>query len=136
MEKEVLGDIPFMINTANLIKSLHIDEEDAVRFKQLVNEAQAVGKPKGIYKLSYVESKYENFVILDGIEFTSRVLRVNLENTHRIFAFVATCGTELESWSHSFNDVIERYWADTIKEMVLCSFQCLSSMAKGKSSLS
>ncbi|MGD2148279.1 MAG: vitamin B12 dependent-methionine synthase activation domain-containing protein, partial [Anaerolineae bacterium] len=48
-----------------------------------------------------------------------RVLRVNLDPVHRIFPYVATCGTELDEWSGSIDDMLESYWADAIMEMAL-----------------
>jgi hypothetical protein len=69
--------------------------------------------------MAYVEARGDDHVKVDGHTLTSRVLRVNLEKAHRVFAYVATCGVELEEWSRSIGDVLRRYWADTIKEMAL-----------------
>ena len=57
--------------------------------------------------------------MIDGVILTSRVLKVNLEKAHRVFPFVATSGIELEEWSKSFNDLLEKYWVDGIKEFAL-----------------
>ena len=58
---------------------------------------------------------------MDGVKLTSRVLRVNMEHVHRVFAFVATCGTELDVWARAIDDMLFQYWGDAIKEMALRS---------------
>jgi hypothetical protein len=57
--------------------------------------------------------------VIDGIRFSSRVLRVNLDQAHRVFAYLATCGVELQDWANLLSDPLEQYWANAIQEMVL-----------------
>jgi hypothetical protein len=71
--------------------------------------------------MAFIESKGDDYVHIDGAKLTSRVLRVNLEPAHRVFLYIATCGTELEDWSNSLDDVLQRFWADEIKLMALRS---------------
>lgn len=120
MEAITLSKIPFQINIDSLVQSLHLKEKNDVNeLKHLAYEAQAVGKPKVLYKVAFVEFKGDDYVVVDGIKLTSRVLRVNLEQPHRVFPFVTTCGMELEEWANRIGDFLKRYWAETIKEMVL-----------------
>jgi hypothetical protein len=117
----ILDKIPFELDLEHLLRTLHAqtDGEDAAKIRELAARAQAVGRPKALYGEAFVESRGDNFVVVDGVKLASRVLTVNLQNAHRLFAYVATCGTELEQWSNSLSDPLERYWADTIKEMAL-----------------
>ncbi len=87
----------------------------------LVRDAQSLGRPKALHKIAFIESRGEDYVVIDNVRFTSRVLRVNLDPAHRVFAYMATCGVELEDWAHSIGDVLHRYWADTIRELALQS---------------
>jgi hypothetical protein len=91
--------------------------EDQLR--GLVDQAQVLGRPKALYGVAYVDSKEDDLVVIEGVTFTSRVLRVNLEQAHRVFAYVVTCGTELEEWSQSIDDMLQNYWADAIKHSAL-----------------
>ena len=50
--------------------------------------------PIGLMDLALDMYETEDSVVVDGITFKSRVLRVNLEQTHRVFPYLATCGTE------------------------------------------
>jgi len=117
----VLDNIPFHIDLDSLMIRLRLSEGSsyARELRRLATDAQAVAKPKAVYKTAFIESKGEDHVVVDGITLTSRVLRVNLEQAYRVFPFVATCGTELDEWSSTINDTLHTYWADTIKEMAL-----------------
>ena len=89
--------------------------------ERLAAEAEGIARPKALYGLAFIESRGEDYVVVDGVVLTSRVLRVNLDNGHRVFAYLATCGMELEDWATSISDVLHHYWAETIKEMALRS---------------
>ena len=123
MDSVTLDRIPFQIDLDQLLKRLHTKEhrQYVEEVKRLASDAQAVGRPKALYKVAFVESRGDDYVVLDGVMFTSRVLRVNLDRAHRVFAYVATCGMELQEWADSIDDVLDRYWAETIKEMALRS---------------
>lgn len=88
-------------------------------FKQLFETALAIGKPKACYRMAYVDAKGDSHVIIDGVRFTSRILRMNLDATHHVFAYVATCGQELEAWASGFDNLLHRFWADALSEAVL-----------------
>jgi hypothetical protein len=72
-----------------------------------------------VYKSAYIEKKGEDSVVADGIELNSHILRVNLDSVHRFFPFVITCGTEIAEWANSFENMFDRYCADTICEIAL-----------------
>lgn len=117
----VLDEIPLQIDLRNLMHKLRIREGSryADELAALVEEAQKIGRPRGLYRVAFIESRGEDWVTVDGVRFTSRVLRVNLEHTHRVFAFVATCGSELAEWSGKIKDMLRRYWSDAICEAAL-----------------
>ncbi|HML45239.1 MAG TPA: vitamin B12 dependent-methionine synthase activation domain-containing protein [Clostridia bacterium] len=58
-------------------------------------------------------------VVIEGVSFHSAVLARNLAKIHRVFAYVATCGREVDDWSHREPDVFISLWLDMIKEMIL-----------------
>jgi hypothetical protein len=127
LEPVILHQIPFQIDTESLKKKLRIKEESPhlTDLMRLVDEAEKIGRPKALYKMAFIDNKGEDFVIVDGIRLKSRVLRVNLELAQRIFPYVVTCGMELEEWSNGIEDVLKRFWADAIKEMVMRSAHTL-----------
>jgi hypothetical protein len=123
MTATVLKDIHFNLDVPALLKKLRIDgrPEYAERCTRLARDAAGHARPKGAYRLAYVDSKAEDAVVVDGVTLSSRILRVNLGDVHRVFPFVVTCGVELETWSQTITDMLERFWADTIMEDALRS---------------
>lgn len=123
MERTVLRDITFTVDTPYLLSALHLtaDGDDAGAICSLVREAEALARPKALYRVAWVDSKADDHVVVDGVRLTSRVLRVNLDNVQRVFAYVATAGMELEEWAESKTDILERYWADGIMLQALRS---------------
>jgi hypothetical protein len=117
----ILDDIPFQLDLDPLMKRLRVRPGSShVRdLQQITSEAETVARPKALYKIAYIESRGDDSVVVDGVSMTSRVLRVNLEQAHRVFAFVATCGTEIADWANGIDDMLRSFWADAISEMAL-----------------
>jgi hypothetical protein len=125
MDITLLNNIAFSIDTASLAKQLRIKpgSQHLHELERLVEQAQSVGRPKAMYGIAYVESRGDDYVIVEGTQLTSRVLRVNLEQAHRVFPYAATCGVELHHWANpwadSMDDLLQRFWADAIQQAVL-----------------
>jgi hypothetical protein len=121
MNLVTITDIPFKVNFETLLKRLHMypDSEDLPQIERMVQEAESVARPKAAYQVSFVEKVDECRVTVDGVQFTSRILRVNLDKVHRVFPYMATCGMELQEWSNQYDDMLLNFWADTIKTMAL-----------------
>ncbi len=121
MQAVVLADVPFEPDVDGLLSGLRMGpgDEDAATVERLAGEASRVARPQGVYRVAYVEGREAHSVTVEGVTLRSRVLRVNLEGVYRVFPYVATCGRELDAWSHGLADALERYWADTIKEAAL-----------------
>jgi hypothetical protein len=117
----IVATIPCEIDREQLLKRMHVkpDSPFIENVDKMIAQALKVGKPKIAYKLSYVDEKGDDFVVVDGIKFTSRVLRVNLEETYRVVPYVLTCGRELEAWANTFTDMFDTFCADAIMEAVL-----------------
>ncbi len=123
MDSIILENLPYQIDLEHLKKTLKIKDGSGMgeKVEDLSRKAQAAGRPKACYRVAYVESKGDDHLVIEGVKFTSRVMRVNLEKAFRVFPYVATCGLELEEWSKSVDGMLEQYWADTIKEMAVHS---------------
>lgn len=121
MTVTTLDDIPFALDLNTLLQTLHIQpaSDDAECLTRMIESAEAIARPKALCHLCAVEHASMDQVALEGVTLTSRILRVNLNSTHRAFVFVATCGAELEEWAASIDGLLERFWADTIQEFAL-----------------
>ena len=121
---EVLDSIPFRLDVEAVLKQLHQNKGNkyiGAIVQELIEIVRPIAKPKAIYKVSYVENKNEASVYIDGVRFTSRVLRVNLDKVERVFPYVATCGRELDEIAVPSDDYMKYYCLDVIKEMTLRS---------------
>ncbi len=124
MDAVVLDNIKAKINIDKLGRKLRIrtDRPALVEsFRKFVRQAFQVARPKALYKAVSLDTKSDDTVVIDGIALRSRVLAVNLTDVHRIFPFVATCGTELADWAMSKEDILERFWANAIMDNTLLS---------------
>jgi hypothetical protein len=121
MTSVVLDEIPFEPDMTLLQEKLRIRPGTSYvgRLERMVSDAVAVARPKALYKVALIDDKGDDYVVLDGVRFDSRVLRVNLEPVHRVFPYVATCGRELHDWAETIDDMLLRFWADTVSELAL-----------------
>ena len=117
----LLDNIPFTPDVAALYQQLQLDPESelAAEVAELTGRTAGVGRPKVLFREAYVQERGEDTVVIDGITFTSRVLRSNLEGVERVFPFVATCGTELDALSAGSDDEFLRFALDCVKEHAL-----------------
>jgi hypothetical protein len=118
---EVLGEIPFELDIGTLLVELHLqqDSNEAKELKALVEAIRPYAKPKALYKVSYIEDRRDDNIRIDGVTFTSRVLRTNLDKVERIFPFVTTCGREIDELNLCGDDFLKGFWLDQIKESIL-----------------
>jgi hypothetical protein len=121
MSETVLDNLSFQVDRAALLRKLCLLEHDshAPEVLSMAGQAETVARPKAVYRVAFIEQKAADHVVVEGIRFSSRVLRVNLDQAHRVFAYVATCGTELEAWYRSQKDLLRQFWAETVAEMAL-----------------
>ena len=121
MDGFVIDNIKFQLELDPLLAKLHINKGSsyADELAQIIVDAKVIAKPKAVYRVVFIDSKGDDYVVVNGIVLYSRVLRINLEQANRVFPYVATGGTELEDWSRSFDDILRIYWVDTIKELAL-----------------
>ena len=120
MERFLLDTIPVSVTIDEIIKTLKLEEEEDIQLVTgLFATARDLARPKALYKVAYIDSIDTPDVIVDGVHFTSAVLARNMKDVHRVFAYVCTCGAEVDDWSHTEKDYIVSFWLDIIKERFL-----------------
>lgn len=137
MEKHIVVDLDYFITKEQLLKTVHLpddpDDADTNIALEMLGEALKCACPKFEYCLAAIEEKGEDFVIVEGWRIISPLVRQNLNNVHRVIPYVATCGTEVEQWSNKYTDMLEAFWADEIKKLLLLkSYEALKEMVKEK----
>jgi hypothetical protein len=121
METKIIDSIPLEVDFDELCRELRAKpgSEHAEEIRLLVEQAQAIARPKGMYRLGFIEEKDAERIVIAGLPFKSRILRVNVGETQRVFFFIATCGEELDSWAKTRPGMLLRYYADAILEVAL-----------------
>jgi len=133
---EVLEHIPFTLDIdaqTDLMAKLRIraGSADSEHFKALVEQSRAIARPKAVYDICYVEDSSEDTVTVSGVTFTSRTLRLKLENVERVFPFIATCGREFDGIDVGADDFVKAFWLDSLKQAGLdCSIRYLDEHLK------
>jgi len=119
---EVLTDIPVKLQSEDVLKRIKLrrkNEGVEKSIHELIEKVLPIAKPKVAYTVAYIENKNGDSLDIGGVRFTSRLLRINLDEVGRVFPFVATCGIELEEIQVSSSEFIKSFCLDQIKEMVL-----------------
>jgi hypothetical protein len=117
---EILDQIPVRLPLAEIRRQLHLDKGKRwEEVKTLLDVARPLITPRAVYKISYIDRKLENAVDIDGVRFTSRVLRKNLEEVERVFPYVVTIGNKLKEKAGESKDLIKEFYFDIIGNIAL-----------------
>ncbi len=117
---QILKLIPLKLDPEEIVSGLKLRAPQG--FEQaadLVAIAQPLISARAAFKVSYIEEKLEDAVIVDGIRFESRVLRKNLEDLGRVFPYVVTIGNGLENRASVTADLLQKYYLDAIGNIAL-----------------
>lgn len=87
--------------------------------EELREEAKSIGLPKTIVRECIIGRKSENEIVIDGMAHKSILLIEKLKDVERIYAYVATCGDELDKWA-------EKYLDDPLNEFISSSIMRLA----------
>jgi hypothetical protein len=121
MTATILDNIPVTFEPEEFQRMTHIDlsAPSGRSATGLLDKARTTARPKAMYKVCYIDARSEDGVELEGIGFTSTVLLQNLSEVERVFPYIVTCGTELDTLIQPGNDVLAEYALDGLKEMAL-----------------
>lgn len=119
MDLVICDNIGLRVDMEELYRKLSVKGESPItkRAEELAAEAEKIAKPKGLYRLSYIEDRGEDSITIKGERFISKVLRVNVDKLQRVFLFLATCGKELEEWAKEYDDMLDTYIVDIIMQI-------------------
>lgn len=121
MKPILIDNIGFDPDIDSIAKKLHIsqDADEYIELKDLLDEVKKAARPKAVYKPVFIEETGEDYVILDSQKMQSKVMPQNLKNVNRVFAYVATCGKEIEDYAKTVTDYLHSWWMNSIMEFVL-----------------
>jgi hypothetical protein len=117
----VLDKIPFEFNVDSILKQMKI-HGDPKRFevpiRELIDIVLPVAKPKALIKVVCVDHKTPETLQIDGVEFDSKLVRVNLDPVETAFVCMTTIGTEVEAIEQP-KEVMKKFCLDAMKNHLL-----------------
>jgi hypothetical protein len=115
MSMEILNPIPIQVDLGSIKKSARVPEgKEEERLLSLLAAAHSVMEARAVYKVSYIDSKAEDSVMIDGVLFRSKVLRKHFDKVERVFPYVVTIGAGLDDMEKALGDALEKYYLDLI----------------------
>ena len=119
-ERFIIDDFTMHITFEDVIKKLLLqDQDDIDQIEPLYKQAEKIARPKAICREAEVDEIAGDIVTIGGATFRSAVMAENLKEVSKVFAYVVTCGVEVDSLSDGQGDYFVRLWLDMIKEMIL-----------------
>ena len=121
MNRFVQSDYKITLSFDQVKKHLHLEDEDAIEImEEKYRQALEIARPKTLYKICTLDMVEGCNVTIGGTTFKSNVLAKTLrDKPEQIFAYVATCGTEISDWAHEEEDYIVKFWLDMLMEMIM-----------------
>lgn len=91
-------------------------DKDLELLARLAERAGAVARPKAAAKRCAVQVGGEDQVLVEGVGFTSPLLREKLAECGRAFPCMATEGVELAAWALGLGSFLEQGFATALRE--------------------
>jgi hypothetical protein len=114
---EILDSLPVELSVEEVKDRLRAIDQGLLQ--NLLAVAKRLISAKAVYRVCYIDEKYEDAIIIDGTRFTSRVVRRNLDKVGRVFPYIVTIGKALEEKADDCSDLLEKYYLDTLGNIAL-----------------
>jgi hypothetical protein len=117
---------PFAPSFERFARSIRLDALQDV--KEEIEEIFEIAKERLVPSFCYGPAFIDAFeckgnlaeLTIKGEKFTGKALQV-LEQVHRVFPYIATCGNGMETFDYGSYDMLAPYWVDAIKLQALGS---------------
>jgi len=117
---EVLDPIPIDLEPNAVEEELRVTKAGAWGpFKTAFEIVRDSIHARAAYAIHYVDARFDDGVVIDGIRFGSRVLSINLQHVGRVFPYVVTIGAVLEERIDAAKDLLAKYYLDAIGNLAL-----------------
>ena len=116
----ILDNIPTDLPLGEIRRQLHLKKDERwEEVKQLIEEARPLIHSQAVYKVSFIDERLGDTLIIDGVSFKSEILQKNLANVERVFPFVITIGKQLQETAKERDDLVKMYYFDVIANVAL-----------------
>ena len=117
----VLADFAFFVSDESLAAKCRAKAgtEQYDRLLWLYATASGVGRPKALVVEAAVEEVDAKTVRVGGVEIASSFVREKLFQSPVVYAYLLTCGREVEKWSKTLTDIVDVFYVDELKKLWL-----------------
>lgn len=117
----VLADFAFFVSDESLAAKCRAKAgtEQYDRLLRLYATASGVGRPKALVVEAVVEGVDAKTVRVGGVEIVSPLVREKLLQSPVAYAYLLTCGREVEEWSKTLTDIVDVFYVDELKKLWL-----------------
>ncbi len=133
---DIFTSIPITISLESVCHKAHIsvDATDRTEYEEIIETARSIANAKALCKECTIQSDGDDTISVDATAFQSDALARMTADAHKVYAFVATCGTELDLLDKmGETDILKKYFIDALKEHVLRqSFEYLDTQITRK----
>jgi len=90
-----------------------------LEFEKVLRHVEEIARPVSIYRIAYVENRFQDSVTIENETFHSQAMRLNFDEINRVFPYIATCGPEVDQIPLDEGDILKQFWLDAIKLSLL-----------------
>lgn len=117
----VANDFDFLVPVETLAAKCRakVGTEQYDRLLWLYAMAYKIGRPKALAVEAAVEEVDAKTVRVGGVEIASSFVREKLLQSPVAYAYLLTCGQEVEEWSRTLTDIVDVFYVDELKKLWL-----------------
>ena len=121
MSEQVYSDFDFHLSIETLAAKCRakVGTEQYDRLLWLYATAFGIGRPKALVVEAAVEEVNAKTVRVGGVEIVSPFVRAKLLQSPVAYAYLLTCGQEVEEWSKTLTDIVDVFYVDELKKLWL-----------------
>lgn len=110
--------MPFQPSFEETVATLKIDRELEEEFSDIYAACIAIAQPKAIFCLESV-THGKTSTIIGSEEFSSQIMRINMQSIGRAFPYAVSCGRELYDLAYSESDPLLHWWIDSFAQYAM-----------------
>ena len=117
----ILEDFDFCVTVETLAAKCRakVRTEQYDRLLWLYAMASGIGRPKALLVEAAVEDVDAKTVRVGGVEIVSPFVRKKLLQSPVAYAYLLTCGQEVDDWSKTLTDIVDLFYVDELKKLWL-----------------
>jgi len=117
---EIIKRIPIILNPEVIFQRLFPTprERKFQEFLNILRVAESLIDARAAYKVVSINCISDDIIGIDNVLFRSKILKINLVHSSKVFPYILTIGGKLEEQAKSY-DLLERFFLETAGDIAL-----------------